>query len=119
MLTPEKKQKYIKGWLQREKNKKMKLKQKKEKAMKKAKKISTRLKTKYGITRVILFGSLAENKFWEHSDIDLAVTDLSEEKYLEAFGEATDIASPFKVDVIIIEKAPELLIKKINRGIEI
>ena len=40
-------------------------------------------------------------------------------KYLETFGEATDIASPFKVDVIIIEKAPELLIKKINRGIEI
>ena len=120
MLTSENEEKYIKGWQRRRKNKKIKLKQKKEKAMKKAKKISDILKTNYGITKVILFGSLAEDKFWENSDIDLAITGLSEKKYLKAFGEATDIASPFKVDLIIIEKAPEYLLKKINnRGIEI
>ncbi len=113
-MDPKEKKKYVKTWLQKEKKKRQEINQKREKAFKKARKISKMLKEDFKINSVILFGSLAENKFWQHSDIDLAVKGLAAENYLTVFSKASDIASPFKVDLVIIEDAPESLLKKIN-----
>ena len=120
MLTQLQKQKYIQGWQKRKKNKTEKLQKKKKIAIKKAEKISLELRTKYEITKVILFGSLVENKFWQHSDIDIAINNLKDDMYLKVFGEMSEIASPFKLDLVLIENAPESLVKKIkNKGVEI
>ncbi len=119
-MKQEQKEKYIKGWQKRKKEKKEKLKHMSEQAMKKVRHISKLLKNKYNIDEVILFGSLAENKFRENSDIDLAIVNSSEDEYIEMVKDAYDIAAPYKLDLLPIEKTSDSLRKKIRmKGVQL
>lgn len=65
--------------------------------------VAERLKSRYGATRVIVFGSLARGAgFTLWSDIDLAVWGLSPEDYYSAAGEAMDMGleADIKVDIV-------------------
>jgi uncharacterized protein len=54
--------------------------------------IVTLLVQKYGVRRIILFGSLARGRFDAESDIDLAVEGLAKEDYFTALAAASDLA---------------------------
>jgi len=60
---------------------------KQKKGLMLARKCTRILGEKFGATRVYLFGSLAEDLFWEGSDIDLAVEGMSLKQYLRALAE--------------------------------
>ena len=88
--------------------------------MKKARKIAMLLKREYNVEEIILFGSLAENKFRKESDIDLALVNSNKNQYLAMFNDAYDIASPFKIDLLILEEASETLKKRIlSKGVKL
>jgi hypothetical protein len=80
-------------------------------AMEKARKVALMLKKKYGVKRVILFGSLARDKYLhKRTDIDLLVEGLKTEDLLRAGIDAWEITHPFDVDIIPMEKAEKGMI---------
>jgi len=64
------------------------------------------LRTTYGVKRVVLFGSIADENtsLGPRSDIDLAVWGLDSELYFEAVARAQDKAAPFSADLIQAER---------------
>jgi predicted nucleotidyltransferase len=76
-----------------------------EQARKNAGKIAGELVKQYGVNRVYLFGSLVQGDFVWDSDIDLAVEGLPEELFLKAYGLAEELATPVKVDLVLLETA--------------
>jgi len=120
MSTPEQIEKYISGWKKRKSKKNTNLEKKQKDALEKASCIADMLKDRYGIKKVILFGSTATGKLWEHSDIDIAVFGLDENMYLDVVWEASQLALPFSLDIVPLEKTSKLLQQKIQQeGMEL
>ena len=69
-------------------------------------KVAQWLRSTYGVRRVVLFGSLAEEKvpLGPRSDIDLAVWGIAPELYFEAVARTQDEAAPFSVDLVQAER---------------
>jgi len=84
-------------------------------AEKKAQRIAEVLLKKYDVSKVYLFGSLAWGDFTRDSDIDLAVVGLPEELFLEVYGVAEDMATPLKVDLMLLETAEPSLKERVLR----
>jgi len=62
------------------------------------------LASKYGFTRAYIFGSLAKTgRFHNHSDVDIAVAGLTDEKYFAFMAELSSQLAR-EVDVVQIEK---------------
>jgi uncharacterized protein len=117
-MDEKQKEEYKIGWLNRKLKKEKKHKYMSKDAMEKAKKISRLLKNKYNINEVILFGSLAEDKFRENSDIDIAIPNYDGKEYMKIVKDVIYIASPYKVDLLPLEKASNSLKRKIaERGV--
>lgn len=53
-----------------------------------AHRIAALLQERYGVSRVLLFGSLARGRFTQESDIDLAVAGLPEAAFFTAMADA-------------------------------
>jgi uncharacterized protein len=81
------------------------------------------LKEKYGAKKVVLFGSLTnEKRFTPWSDVDLSVSGLPPQDYYQAAGEILDLglAKGIKIDVLDPADCPLRLKKRIsNEGIEL
>ena len=79
------------------------------------------LKSRYGVRRVVLFGSVAhESWFVSSSDVDLAVEGLQGKAYWRAWRDVEEIIGDRPVDFIEIEAAGESLKRSIDgQGIEI
>jgi predicted nucleotidyltransferase len=81
------------------------------------------LKEKYGAKKVLLFGSLANDKrFTPWSDIDLSVSGLPPQSYYRAAGEIMDLglAKGIKIDVLDKADCPPRMKKRIStEGIEL
>jgi predicted nucleotidyltransferase len=74
------------------------------------------LKSRFGVRRVILFGSLAHAAwFAPDSDVDLAVEGLRGEAYWQAWQLLEEVINDRPVDVIEIEAASESLRRAIQR----
>lgn len=74
------------------------------------------LVSRFGVERVVLFGSLAEGRFEESSDIDLAVSGLGE-RWFEAWAAAEDAVGPeFRIDLVPIERARPAIRRAIEEG---
>jgi uncharacterized protein len=70
------------------------------------------LRTRYGATRVVLFGSLATGSHSETSDVDLAVEGLPSAEYFRALAELmAHFGTP--VDLVRLEEAPKSLRERI------
>jgi len=71
-----------------------------------------------GAREVYLFGSVTSmEKFTEHSDIDLAVKGIPEEKRLEVEGKLEDIFGDLEYDILFLEEERYLrkeIIKRIK-----
>jgi len=79
------------------------------------------LKSRFGVRRVILFGSLAyTSSFASVSDVDLAVEGLAAEDYWRAWGLAEEVINDRPVDLVEMERAGEALRRAIARhGVEL
>ena len=79
------------------------------------------LKSRFGLRRVVLFGSLADDVWFRaDSDVDLAVEGLSAEDYWDAWRLVEDVIRERPVDLIEIERAGKALRQVIERyGIEL
>ncbi len=95
----------------------------KEHAWKVAKDTAALLKERFGVTRVVGFGSMVrESGFTPWSDVDLAVWGLAPEDFLDAAGEAMDtgLDSGVQVDVVDMERcSPELHRTVMREGVEL
>lgn len=79
------------------------------------------LKSRFGVRRVILFGSLAHAAwFMPDSDVDLAVEGLVGQAYWQAWRLLEEVIGDHPVDLIEIETAGESLRRAIQRyGVEL
>ena len=79
------------------------------------------LKARFGVRRVVLFGSLAHAAwFVPDSDVDLAVEGLAGDDYWRAWRQIEEIIGDRPVDLIEIEMAGESLQRAIQRyGVEL
>lgn len=75
------------------------------------------LKGEFGATEVAAFGSLAQGRFDEHSDVDLAVWGLDESQHLRAVSRVQDIDASLEVDLLRAEDvAPSFLTAAMAEG---
>ena len=84
--------------------------------------VAAALKTRFGVRRVVLFGSLVHpDRFRSGSDVDLAVEGLrSGEDYWQAWRAIEDTIDDRSIDLIDIETAGESLKRAIQQyGIEL
>jgi len=88
----------------------------KEEAREKARQAAALIRSRGG-RRVFLFGSLARGgNFWEHSDIDLAVSGLPREvNFWQLYADVLAQVEPFQADLVILEEAPAELRQQILR----
>ncbi len=79
------------------------------------------LKSRFGVRRVVLFGSLAHAAWFNPtSDVDLAVEGLPTDAYWKAWRLAEEFITGRPVDLIEIESAGESLRRAIQRyGVEL
>lgn len=62
-----------------------------------------------GATEVLLFGSITGHEsFTEHSDIDIAVRGISEDKRLDVEGCIADLLGEFEYDILFLEDEGEI-----------
>ncbi|MFP4681499.1 MAG: nucleotidyltransferase family protein [Chitinispirillaceae bacterium] len=109
-------EKFRAGWKKMELDRNRKNALLRKKALSEVEHISGILSEKYGVRKIILFGSLLdEDRFGERSDIDIAVEGLDESAYFKALGKIL-MASSFSVDLVPIEDASELLLKRLEKG---
>lgn len=95
--------------------------QERKQLMARVRKVSAVLKARFGVRRVIVFGSLANaDWFTPDSDVDLAVEGLAVDDFWKAWRLAEEIIADRPVDLIEIETAKESLLHAIQRyGIEL
>jgi len=82
---------------------------------------ANRLKQKYNIRKIVLFGSLA-HKAWfnENSDVDLAVEGLTSNNYWQAWREIEDIITDRKIDFVDMSEVSDPIKNIIDsEGIEL
>ena len=98
----------------------LEMKQRQKKGLELAKKCANFLKEKYGVSKVVLFGSLLDyEQMTPHSDIDLAVWGLPEKDYFKAVGFFLEIADNFSIDLVEIQHARSYILSAINQGVEL
>lgn len=76
---------------------------------------ATLLVDRYRAERIVLFGSLAEGTYTEHSDVDLAVEGMASAPYFEALAELMTLFG-VPVDLVRLEEAPPSLRTCIEEG---
>jgi predicted nucleotidyltransferase len=82
--------------------------------------VAQMLRAEFGVTRVVLFGSLARGEGHAHSDIDLAVSGLDQAARLRAEDRAAALAPEFEVDLVPLDSASPALLDDIRRdGVEL
>lgn len=79
------------------------------------------LRDRYGATRVVILGSLAQpDRFHAHSDVDLAVWGIDERLYLHAVADVTALDADVLVDLVRVEEAtPSLRVTIEQEGQEL
>lgn len=98
----------------------LEMKQRQKEGLDVAKTCANFLKEKYGVTKVVLFGSLLNyEKMTPHSDIDLAVWDLPEKDYFKAVGFLLEIADDFSIDLVEIQNVRPYILPAIDQGVEL
>lgn len=74
------------------------------------------LKTQFGATQIILFGSMTHlQRIHPSSDIDLAASGIPDRDYLRALGALQDLSGEFSFDLIQLERATPRLKEKIKQ----
>ncbi len=99
----------------REQQRRHQLMARRQRAEEVAKEAAQFLYIKYGVTQVVLFGSVLTSDFHEASDIDLAVWGIPPEHYFSAVGWLQGL-SEFEIDLVEASNASEYLQLAISAG---
>lgn len=68
---------------------------------------------RFGVTRVVLFGSAAKGTARDDSDVDLAVEGLPPERWVEALLALEELLGAGRVDLVDLDEAGRLLRAKV------
>lgn len=110
---------YREAWNRRLRKEEEALKQKRRLLIKKVRLCAEKIKD-LGAKRVILFGSLAANRFRKDSDVDMAVEGLSVDAYFKALGILEEILGDVSFDLVDMQEALPSVVRKIKEeGIEL
>ncbi|MGQ9558647.1 MAG: nucleotidyltransferase family protein [Desulfurispora sp.] len=82
-------------------------------ALHRVEQLARELPRQFPLQRIYLFGSLLEESFSLHSDIDIAIAGLPAKLHFKAITFAEKIAHPYAIDVVLLEEAPLSLWNKI------
>lgn len=105
---------YVEAWRQRLAEQREAAEAGRARALEEARRAAKILAERYGVSRVILFGSLAWRRFGPSSDIDLAVEGLAPSRSFRADAElAREI--PLPVDLKLLSECPPLLRGRIEQ----
>jgi predicted nucleotidyltransferase len=112
-------QPYVAHWRQRKVEMRSRLQAHHQAGLQQAKELADLLKTDFGATKVVLFGSmLSLNNVHMGSDIDLAVWGLPYSDYFAALSKLLNCAKAFDVDLVRIEEAaPSLKAHILSEGL--
>lgn len=98
-------------WREKEKS----LSRRRVRALEMAQQAADFLRAEYGVTEVILFGSLAHGHWFSAtSDIDLAVRDIPKHDYFAAVARLQDLSSEFGVDLVDLHNCKPALRKAVE-----
>lgn len=104
---------YVDAWRQRLAAEREAAESRRHQALEEARRAARLLVQRYGVSRVVLFGSLAWRRFGPSSDIDLAVEGLPPRQFFRADAElAREIRLP--VDLKLLSECPSLLRRRIE-----
>jgi predicted nucleotidyltransferase len=105
-ISPEQMAEYKRGARRRLAEQKQREAERRARALEVAREAARLLYDDFGVTRVILFGSLAHGA-WFHarSDIDLAVEGLAPEHYWKAWVAIEKLEPSIEVDLVLLEDA--------------
>ncbi len=107
---------YRKSYKEREKQKKVKIRQRYKEAWETARAAAEILYKKYKAKKVVIFGSLGNEEFFnEWSDIDIAVWGIVPELYYKAIAEIISLSPIFKIDIVDPDDCSESLKKLIEK----
>lgn len=97
------------------------IKKRRRQAWRLAQKAAQILREKFGARKVVVFGSLAHDRwFTVWSDIDLAVWGIPHEQFYAAVAEVTGLSADFKVDIIDSETClPAIREILVREGVEL
>ena len=75
------------------------------------------LRAQFGVTRVWVFGSLAEgDHFTERSDIDMAATGFTPAVHIEALGRLLGLSPDFEFDLVDLDHCPQGLCRAVEQS---
>jgi uncharacterized protein len=117
-VPPEKMQQYILTAQARQQQRLEALNQRQQRGLEIAKMAAQKLKTEFGVSRVVMFGSLLGDNFHESSDIDLAVWGLPEQFYFKAVAQILSL-SDFEFDLVEVQYASPEILAAIAQGTEL
>lgn len=117
-ISPEQMKRYRATLRQRQRKAQQELARRRERAWRVARKAGELLRSRFGATRVVVFGSLVHgHRFSMTSDIDLAAWGLRDEDYFVAVAQLQDLSPEFKVDLVAMERCkPSLQAKILSEG---
>jgi predicted nucleotidyltransferase len=115
--SPEEIEQYRDGWNQRRDSRELQRRKRKERAERIVSEIADVLETEFGASKVYLFGSLTRDnlRFHQHSDIDLAVTGIPDDRFYEAQGRCLELAENISVDLVDLDSAGKSLSDEITK----
>lgn len=76
--------------------------------------VAAELRARFGVGRVVLFGSLARGDHGAGSDVDLAVSGLSNEDYWSALATASRVLGTDAIDLVRLEEAMPALLETLD-----
>ena len=120
-LTPEKIARYRESAHKRFQREKADIEHRREQAWQEAKRASRILKTQFGATRVVVFGSLVRKAgFTRWSDVDIAAWGIAPEDTFSAIGVISELDSDIAINLVDVNTARTSLLDVIERdGIEL
>lgn len=119
-LSPEQLARYRIGLQQKLKQQQQAQLQKQQRGWQVARQAAQILKSQWGASKVVLFGSmLVATNVHARSDVDLAVWDLPAHNYYRALAELLDIDAEFSIDLVEIEHAKPVIWSAIQAGVEL
>ena len=106
------------GWIRKGRDAEVK---RKDEAMEIAGRASDLLKKEFGATRVVIFGSLIHDEFFNPwSDIDLAAWGISPDDFYAAVAAVTELSASFRIDLVDVNDCKLSVRQAIEReGLEI
>jgi predicted nucleotidyltransferase len=114
-ISPDQMMRYRAGLQQ-----KLKQQQQEQRGWEVARQAAQILKSRWGASKVVLFGSMLDaKKVHTRSDIDLAVWGLSPDDYFRTLAELLDLDPEFAIDLVEIEQAKPHIQSAIQAGIEL